>query len=292
MYQGVQKKSIFKILFYMLPAMLPLLIFYIIPVFVTFYISMTDWDYMSPIINYVGLENYQDILSEKTFYRVLWQTVIFCIGTVIPSIFGGMIAAILLQKTKFAEFYRTFIFAPYITPLVAVSIVWSWIFEPRVGIANAIIEFLGGTGLGWTRDPNTAMLAVIIVTVWSSIGYYMIFYMDALNKVPQDLYKEASLVGASTWQKFRRITLPLISPTTFFMLVLGIIDALQAYDQISVLTNGGPSGSTMTILYYYYFLAFRSFKTGEASAVGVILLIITALLSYFQFKWSKRWVHY
>lgn len=254
---------------------------------------MTNWDYMSPEYEFVGMTNYIELLKNPIFYEVLFNTLYFSLGVVLPSVFGGLLLALLVsKKLKGMGIYRTLIFSPWVTPTVAVSIVWSWIFEPRIGFANWLLSILNLPGLEWTGSTTWAMPAVIIVTVWKSLGWAMIFYLNALKKVPVTLYEAASVDGASGMKKFTHITLPLISPTTLFLVVITTVEAIQAYDQIQVLTQGGPSGSTRTLLYMYYQSAFEQFNMGQATTVAIILVLITALLSLLQFAFSKRWVHY
>ncbi|MNV69312.1 sn-glycerol-3-phosphate transport system permease protein UgpA [compost metagenome] len=175
---------------------------------------------------------------------------------------------------------------------MAVSIVWSWIYEPEIGLANTALDLLGLEKIGWLQDPKWALLGVLLVTIWKSVGWAMIFYLVALRNVPTDLLEAAELDGANAVQKFSRITLPLISPTTLFLFIVQIIGALQAYDQINVLTQGGPSGSTRTLLYMYYQSAFEAFQIGEASSVAMILVFICMLLSVISLEVSKRTTHY
>lgn len=277
---------------FILPAMLPLLLFWIGPVLYSFGLSFTDWDMISENINFVFLDNYKSLLSEHDFYGILWNTVVFALGSSIPSIvFGLLIALALNGAQKGTGVYRAVMFAPYITPMVAVSIVWSWIFEPRVGILNFVLGIFGLPGLEWTQSSDTAMLSVIIVTVWKQLGWTMIFYMEALRKVPKSLLEAAAIDGAGAVKRFFNITVPMISPTTFFLVIITTINSLQAYDQIQVLTQGGPAGSTRTLLYYYYFEAFESFHTGKASAVAVFLVILTVILSVVETKASKKFVY-
>lgn len=201
--------------------------------------------------------------------------------------------ALLLQKAfKGSGIFKFILFSPWITPTVAVSIVWTWIFEPDVGFANFILKFLNLPALKWINSSDTAMLAVIIVTVWKSLGYGMIFYISALEKVPTELYEANTLDKANAFQRFRDVTLPCISPTTFFLMIITMVNSLQAYDQIQILTQGGPSGSTRTLLYMYYQLGFEEFDMGQAAAVAVVIILITVLLSLIQFVASKKWVHY
>lgn len=184
------------------------------------------------------------------------------------------------------------IFSPWVTPTVAVSIVWSLLYEPKFGVINTLLEFFGIPGLDWLKSSDTAMLAVIIVTVWKLVGWTMIFYIGALEKVPDSLYEAASIDGANSWQKFRYVTLPMVSPTTFFLVVVNTISSVQAYDQIKILTQGGPSGSTRTLLYLFFQQGFEQFDMGSATAIAFIILIITILLSVINKIIGDKWVSY
>ena len=280
-------------LLFILPAIIPLLIFWIYPMGKSFLISFTNWDYVSPEYEFVGFSNYTDLLTDPIFYSVLLNTFVFSMGVVLPCVVGGLLLALLVSgKSKGMGIYRTLIFSPWVTPTVAISIVWSWIYEPKVGFANWILNLLHLPGLEWTSSSTWAMPAVIIVSVWKGVGWAMIFYLNALKKVPVSLYEAASLDGASKWRQFVHITIPIISPTTLFLVVITSIDALQAYDQIQVLTQGGPAGSTRTMLYFYYQTAFEEFNMGKATATAIILVLITGVFSFLQFLLSKRWVHY
>ncbi len=282
-----------SVMTFVVPALIPLTVFWIYPILRSMILSLTDWDYMSPSYSFVGLSNYVALFKDTRFYSALWNTFVFGIGTVIPTIIGGMILALLLQKAFRGDgIFKFILFSPWITPTVAISIVWTWIYEPDVGIANHVLKFFHLPALQWINSSSTAMLAVIIVTVWKSLGYAMIFYITALEKVPKELYEANALDGANSWQRFRDVTLPCISPTTFFLVIITMVNSLQAYDQIQILTQGGPSGSTRTLLYMYYQLGFEEFNMGQATAVAMILILITVMLSLIQFVVSKKWVHY
>ena len=188
------------------------------------------------------------LLKDTRFYEALWNTLIFTLGTLAPTIL--------------------------------------------IGLANLVLSFLGLPALKWISSSQTAMLSVIIVTVWKSMGYAMIFYLSALEKVPEELYEASALDGAGKWKQFLSVTLPSISPTTFFLMIITMVNSLQAYDQIQILTQGGPSGSTRTLLYMYYQLGFQEYKMGQATGVAVMMIILTVFLSLLQFYGSKKWVHY
>lgn len=287
-----RKENMMGFLF-ILPAMILLLVFWIIPIIWSGGLSFTDWDMMSENIHFMGLKNYTSLLKDPNFGKVLWNTLVFALGSTVPSIVIGLLVALAMNGARRGTgIYRTVIFAPYITPMVAVSVVWSWIFEPRVGILNFVLELFGLSGSQWTQSSETAMLSVLIVTVWKSIGWTMIFYMEAIRKVPQNLLEAAAIDGANSFWRFWKIIIPMISPTTFFLVIMSTISSLQAYDQIQVLTQGGPAGATRTLLYYCYQEAFRNFNTGKASAVAIVLVLITVVLSLIETEVSRKTVFY
>ncbi len=286
-----RKKENLAGLLFILPAMIPLSVFWILPVLFSGGLSLTNWDMMSENIKFMGIKNYTSLLRDPNFGRVLKNTLVFAVGSTVPTIFLGMMTALVMNGSrKGTGVYRTIIFAPYITPMVAISVVWSWIFEPRVGILNFIMRLVGLPESQWLQSSRTAMVSVLIVTIWKSLGWTMIFYMEAIRKVPQNLLESAAIDGANGFWRFVKITLPLISPTTLFLIIMSTINSLQAYDQIQVLTQGGPAGATRTLLYYYYQEAFQNFNTGKASAVAVILVIITVVLSLVETGISKKMV--
>ena len=286
-------KNAIRVLIFILPALIPLGVFWLFPMCEAIFMSFTDWDYMSSTYNIVGLDNYRSIFSDSMFYSALKNTIVFTVGTLVPTITGGLFTAVLLKKKLAGSaIYKAVIFSPWVTPTVVISIVWSWIFEPQYGLANYILQLFNLPKSQWLQSSDTAMYAVILVTIWKGFGWAMIFYLTALERVPKELYEAAAVDGAGKWQKFKSITLPLISPTTFFLTIITTIDSIKAYDQIQVLTQGGPSGSTRTILYLYYQTAFENFNIGEATSIAVILLVIVGCLSGVQFNASKKWVHY
>lgn len=293
MKKRINFRKVGSVWLFVLPALIPLIVFWIYPILRSVYISFTDWDYMSPTYNFVFLDNFIALFKDDRFYDALWNTLVFTVGTLVPTIVLGLLLALLMQKAfKGSGIVKFILFSPWITPTVAISIVWTWIYDPDTGIANAVLEFLHLPALQWIKSSETAMLAVIIVTVWKSLRYAMIFYLSALEKVPGELYEASGLDGAKSWQRFRDVTLPCISPTTFFLVIITMVSSLQAYDQIQILTQGGPSGSTRTLLYMYYQLGFEEFNMGQATAVAIVMIILTVFLSTIQFTASKKWVHY
>ncbi|MGN1390228.1 MAG: carbohydrate ABC transporter permease [Bulleidia sp.] len=292
-----RKRLVFRehlsIWLFILPALIPLIVFWIYPILRSIWISFTNWDFMTPSYQMVGLANYKALFRDARFSDALVNTLVFTVGTLVPTIVLGLLLALCLQK-KFrgSGILKFLVFSPWITPTVAISIVWVWIFNPDTGIANMVLNFFHLPGLKWISSSDTAMLSVIIVTVWKSVGYAMIFYLSALEKVPKDLYEAGAIDGAYSVRQFFDITLPSISPTTFFLTIITMINSLQAYDQIQILTQGGPAGSTRTLLYMYYQLGFQEFSMGQACACAVVIIVIAAALSLFQFRASEKWVNY
>ena len=286
-------RNLGAVLLFVLPALIPLFIFWIYPILRSVWLSFTDWDFMTPDYNFIWFKNYTSLLKDSRFYEALWNTLVFTAGTLFPTIIGGLGLALLLRRNfKGSGVFKFVLFSPWITPTAAISIVWTWIFREDGGLANQVLGLFGLPALKWISSSDTAMLSVIIVTVWKSLGYAMIFYLSALEKVPEELYEASALDGAKPWRQFLDMTLPGISPTTFFLMIITMVNSLQAYDQIQILTQGGPSGSTRTLLYMYYQLGFQEFKMGQATATAVIMIIITVILSLAQFTASKKWVHY
>ncbi|WP_257292166.1 carbohydrate ABC transporter permease [Endozoicomonas sp. ONNA1] len=282
-----------KVLLFTAPLLVPLVTFWLVPFGYSVYISFTDWDYISPEYQFIGLENYQYIVEDFEFIQALLNTFWFSLGVVIPTVVLGLLFALLLHR-NFAgsQFYRAVIFSPWITPTVAVSIVWSWVFESKAGLANQLLMSLGFYKIPWLEQGDTAMLAVVIVTIWQAIGWTMLFYISALNKIPESLYEASLIDGCSSLTRFLKITLPLVSPTTFFLVVVNIITAVQAFDQFQILTQGGPGGETRTLLYLFYQQAFERYEMGPAAATSLVILAITGLLALINTYIGKRWVYY
>lgn len=283
----------FKVLLFVLPLLLPLLAFWLLPFGTSVYISFTDWDYISPDYHYVGMENYVYMLTDEDFSQALKNTFVFALGVVIPTVVLGLVFALLLHKDfRGSQCYRAIIFSPWITPTVAVSIVWSWVFESKAGLANLLLNELGFASVPWLETGTGAMFAVMVVTVWQAVGWTMLFYISALNKIPTSLHEASLIDGCSPWTRFIKITLPLISPTTFFLVIVNMITAVQAFDQFQIMTQGGPSGSTRTLLYLFYQQAFEQYDMGPAAACSVIILLITGGLTIINAMMGKRWVYY
>lgn len=272
----------------LLPTLIPLFIFWIYPMIKTFHISFTDWNYISPTYNYVNFDNYTNFLDDSFFTKVLVNTLVFTLFTVIPPIAIGLFIATLLNKIKvLRNFFVATIFSAWITPTVVVSMVWVSIFDGENGIVNAFLKAVGLEPIEWLGGQTTSMIVVIIVTIWKYLGLAVLLLTSALAKLDPEVEKANDLDGGKGLRKLMKITLPAISPILVFLFILFTLDSLKAYDQIYILTQGGPSGATSTILYYFYVLAFEWYETGPASALAVIFLTICLLISGLNYVVSK-----
>lgn len=271
---------------FLLPALFGTLIFIIIPVFFSFYLSFCNWDLLTPI-KFVGLENYRELLTGSSFALIIKNTFIFAVSTAIISLIIPLIlAATLNNKIRGTEFFKTAYFLPFITPMIVVAIVWEWIFDPNSGLLNYILR----THISWLYDSHTAMLALIIVSSWKLIGYNMVIFLSGFSSVNQSIYEAAKIDGANPLQTFFRVTIPLLSPTIFFVLIITTISSFQVFDLIYLMTQGGPTDSTNVLVYWIYKNAFEFFNIGEASAGAYILFLIILLLTSVQWKTRKKWV--
>ena len=273
------------------PALLFLVLFWVIPILASIGISFTDWDYMTSGFHMTGLGNYSSLFRDKAFQDALIHTLLFALETVIPVTCLGLLLAMLVYSAGRHTIYPLIIFSPWITPAVAVSIVWTWIFEPDSGLANTILRQLGMAGLPWLHSSSTALASVALVTVWKNLGYVMLLFAGALSRIPAELYEAASVDGAGSLNRFVHITLPILRPAILMIGIIMTADSLRAYDQIQILTQGGPAGSTRTLLYLYYQLGFEQFDMGRGAAAVVILMAIGLGLSLLQLHMKKKEVY-
>lgn len=276
----------------LLPVMVYASIFLIFPVFYSLALSFQKWTLNGPK-RYIGLENYKRIFNDEVFWLSLKNAGRYAIWFVPLSIISALLVALLLnQKIRGMKLYRTAYFVPVVSSGVAVAVVWAFLFDTHYGLINDWLGRVGIPGLGWLTDPKYAMLSVIIFSIWKSLGSNVVIYLAALQGVPQQLYEAAEIDGAGSWAKFRHITLPMVSPTTFFMLIMGLIGAFQVFEQIMIMTGGGPMRSTYVVYMYMYDYAFRYNEMGYGSAVGYIMAIIIFALTIINMKVSRRFVHY
>jgi len=270
------------------PAFLLFLAFNAYPLLWSLYISFTSWDGLNSVKTFVGIQNYKNLLSDNEFQVSLRVTIIYVIFVTAFSSILGFIIALNLQKIRFSNFYRTLYFSPVVTATVAAGVVWQLIFDPFSGILNKFIGAFGFTGPNWFSDTRFALPAVIVVGIWKRIGFAMVVFAAGLASLPTTTYEAAALDGADGLKAIRYITIPLLKPIFFVVLITGFIDSIQVFDHIFIMTNGGPMGSTQVLSMLLYNQGFRLFHLGTASAVGWIILLGVLIMTLLQQLISKR----
>ena len=272
---------------FILPALAGTFVFIIIPVICSFGLSFCNWDLITPI-EFAGFDNYREIFTEPLFYKIFLNTVVFAVST---SVFGVIIplilAVILNDKIRGSEFYKTAYFLPFITPMIVIGVVWQWIFDPNIGILNNLLQI----HINWLYDTRFAMPALIIVSVWKLIGYNMIIFLSSLSTINQSLFEAAKIDGASPVQTFKSVTVPLMSPTIFFVVIITAISSFQIFDLIYLMTQGGPLDSTNVLVYAIYKNAFEYFNVGKASAIAYVLFVVILVLTLIQWNLRKKLVY-
>lgn len=264
---------------FLLPAAVILVIFFFIPFFETVILSFKDYstDLYSPA--FAGFDNYKFLLTSKEFYKVVWNTFLYLIGAVPILATVPLILAILInQKIRGINLYKVLIYLPVIISIVVVAIAFKWLYASQ-GILNYIAELVGFSKIEWLTSPDVAIWAVIIVTIYKGIGYYMMIYLSALVGAPKDLLEAADVDGANLFQKHLNVTVPYLMPTIALVVTVSSISALKVFAEIYVMTRGGPLNSTQTIVYYIYERAFENLDLSIASAASVVLLIIVMIFS-------------
>jgi multiple sugar transport system permease protein len=262
------------------------------PVLAGFYISFHRWDVVTPA-KYVGLDNYRTLAHDELFWKSLRNTVYYVVGSIPPGVVLALLLAVALnQPLRGRVFFRTLYFIPVVSSTVAIAVLWGWIYNTQVGLLNYLISLVGFGKVPWISSETWAMPSVIILSVWKGLGYNMILFLAGLQSIPQEYYEAASIDGASAWRRFRDVTLPLLSPTTFLVIILSVIASFQVFEQTYILTAGGPSWSTLTLVLLIFFRAFQDFRMGYASAIAYVLFAITFAVTLVQWRLQRRWVHY
>lgn len=272
---------------FILPALLGTFIFIIIPVVCSFGLSFAKWDLLNPI-EFAGLANYREIFTEPLFGKIFLNTVVFAVSS---SIFGVIIplvlAVILNSKIRGSEFFKTAYFLPFITPMIVIGIVWQWIFDPNIGLLNKVLHI----HINWLYDTHWALPALIIVSVWKLIGYNMIIFLSSLSGISNSMFEAAEIDGAGPVKTFLYVTVPLMSPSIFFVIIITAISSFQIFDLIYLMTQGGPLDSTNVLVYAIYKNAFEYFNIGKASAIAYVLFVIILVLTLIQWSLRKKLVY-
>ncbi|OPA80440.1 ABC transporter permease [Paenibacillus selenitireducens] len=276
-----------------LPALLFLAIFTYFPLVSSFYISMTNWDLIKPIKKYLGFKNYERLLGDEQFYHVLKVTFTYTILDVVLSLLIGLGLALLFNhRSRAFGVMRLLIFMPYYISMVIASMVFVWILNPEYGVLNKALHVFGIEPVYWLNDPSTALWSVVSVSVWKGVGFAMIIFIAGLRSIPTEYYEASSIDGADKWRQLLHITIPLLSPTTLFLVITSFISSMQVFQSVSVMTGGGPLGTTKVMVMWIYEMAFVQFKAGKASALVIIFFFIIIFFTFIQFSLSKRKVHY
>jgi multiple sugar transport system permease protein len=274
------------------PVLIAFLLFNLYPMALGLYLSFTDWDILRPPV-FVGLKNYATMPGDDLLWKAVGQTLYYAVASVAGTTALSLgLALALNQRLRSIGLYRTFFFLPAVTSVIAIAAVWRWLYNSEYGLFNGLLELAGLPGLNWLGDPALAMPAVILMSVWRSAGFNTVLFLAGLQGVPTEYYEAAQIDGASAWSRFRHITVPLVSPTTFFVVVNGLIGSWQVFDQVYILTRGGPHLSTVTVVYLIYSNGFEWYKTGYAAALAYGLFLIILLFTGLQFLLQRRWVFY
>lgn len=278
---------------YLVPSITILVCFWFLPAFYAFLISFFRWDFMNPVKTFVGLGNYLSLLISAEFWRVMLNTVYYMVGSIPTAMFLALVLALALnEKIRFLAFFRSSIFAPVISCIIAMSAVWLWMYDPINGLLNYFLQLVGFNPMQWLSDTKTAMLSLIIMDIWKHTGYDMIIYLAGLQSIPEESYEAAKIDGAGRWERFRHITWPLLAPTTLFILIISVIRRFQVFSMVHTMTQGGPAGATDVIVYYLYEKAFQDFNMGYAFAISYILFIVILAATLIQWKVGAKKVHY
>ena len=278
---------------FVLPVVLGIGIFQIYPTVFSLYASLTQWTLLTPP-RWIGLDNYVDLFTtDRFFFQTMQNTGVYTFGVVVPAMIIALIFAILLnQEIRGKYLYRAIYFVPVIVPAVAVALLWNWLYEPNFGLINSALRVIGIKGPAWLGNTEWAMRAVIIQSIWAGLGFNIVIYLSGLQSIGREYYEAASIDGAGFLHQFFYITLPLLSPVTFFILVTGIIGTFQDFTVPFIMTGGGPAGATQLVVMYLYGLAFRLQNMGTASAVAYIVFIVIVTLTALNFLLARRWVFY
>lgn len=277
---------------FLLPSAIPLLLFRVVPMIASAWISLHEWN-MIGAMQWVGLDNYISLLSSAETWQILGHTLLYLIGYLPLVFFGGLLIAVALnRKLKARGLLRAAYFVPVVTSWVAVALVWQWLLNPSNGLVNHVLGILHLPQPGWWTDPAWAMPSVILASAWKDLGFVMVILLAGLQAIPQEIEEAAMVDGANAWRRFWSVTFPLLTPSIFFVLIISLINGFQVFDQVNVMTGGGPSGASQVVVGKIYDLSFRYGEAGMASALSWILFAIILGITAVQMHGQKKWVNY
>ncbi|NRR22723.1 carbohydrate ABC transporter permease [Brevibacillus sp. MS2.2] len=277
----------------LLPSLIFLLLFTFYPVIQTFILSFHQADLGSPEPFFNGIANYKQMVEDEVFWKVLTNNIWFAIGTVPTSVALALAMALFANKAlRGKSFIRTAYFYPTVVPMIAVANIWLFIYTPEYGALSHVMEWFGKGDMNWLGDQKNVMWAMIFMVIWKEAGYFMIFYLAGLQNISQELYESASMEGASSWTVFRRITFPLLMPTTMFVSIIAFTNSFKLVDHLVIMTKGGPDNASNLLLYYIYETAFSFWDQGMASALTIVMVVLLLLVAAFQFFGMDKKIHY
>jgi multiple sugar transport system permease protein len=277
---------------FLLPSAVPLTLFTLIPMAGSLWTSLHEWNLITPM-RWVGLDNYAELLGDEATHAAFLHTLYFIAGYLPLVYVGGLGLALLLNTAMPGRgLLRGIYFLPVVTSWVVVALMWKWLLNPASGIVNQALALIGIDGPGWWTDPQWAMPSVILASAWKDLGFVMIILLAGLQAIPKEYHEAARVDGASAWQRFRHVTLPLLSPSTFFVIVISLINGFQVFDQVHVMTGGGPAGATRVVVEQVYTFTFSYQKAGAASALSWLLFAVVLLVTLVQVRGQRRWVTY
>ncbi len=285
-------RKLVVVLFFLAPSAVPLLLFTVVPMISAAWISLHKWNLIKPM-QWVGLRNYTALLHDADARAALLHTIEY-VGGYLPIVYAGGLALAVLLNRKLAgrNFFRSIYFLPVVTSWIVVALTWQWLLDPSNGLVNSILAKFGITGPDWWASPTWAMPSVILASAWKDLGFVMVIMLAGLQSVPVNYLEAASIDGASAWQRFWRVTFPLVSPSTYFVIVISIINGFQVFDQVYVMTGGGPAGATRTVVQDIYDLSFRYGSIGSASSLSWLLFVLVLGITLVQGRLQRRWVTY
>lgn len=277
---------------FLAPSLIALLAFSLGPMVASAWVSLHEWNLIRPP-RYIGLDNFRELWHDDDFHLALKNTLYYLVGYLPLVITGGLGLAVLLNKRlKGVSLFRALYFLPVVTSWVVVSLLWKWLLNPKNGLVNTMLGWVGIDGPGWWTSQTWAMPSVILASAWKDLGFVMVILLSGLQAIPETIYEAAEIDGAGAWRRFRSITLPLLTPSLFFVFVISMINGFQVFEQVWVMTDGGPAGSSTVVVEQIVKNTFDYGRAGYASAMSVVLFVIILIFAAIQMRLQKKWVFY
>jgi multiple sugar transport system permease protein len=274
---------------FLAPAFILYAVFFIVPVFYAGFLSFAQWNLISPNIEFIGLENYKNLFEDSIFWISLWNTCIYAVATVFPSMAIGILLAVFIEASgKSKSFFRTVFFMPVVASIAVTALVWMLLMSPNNGYINSVLKIFGIKGPNWLNDPQWAMLSIIFVGVWRTSCYNMVLYIAGLKGLDRQLFESAKIDGAGPVKSFLYITFPLLGPVNLFVLVVSLIQSFQVFTTINIMTHGGPNNATNVLVYQVWQEAFQFFDIGRSSAAAIVMFFLVLAVAIFQIHLIER----